>query len=165
MTSNRLTTSRRALYGTSLMAWLGVIRPLHKGEEFPLPLWQARNRQIPGVLVEVAMGVVVLVEVHQGGELPHLHSKGRRGAMMAIFSFRRSTRSSRPFSSGEMMTSGSASRPSSVFHASSSSIGSHSRPFVNTLSARAQLSSSGCSSRRRSRPLSTIPLCGRRWVT
>ena len=23
------------------MAWLGVIRPLHKGEEFPLPLWQA----------------------------------------------------------------------------------------------------------------------------
>ena len=84
---------------------------------------------------------------------------------MAVFSFRRSTRSSRPFSSGEMMTSGSASRPSSAFHASSSSIGSHSRPFVNTLSARAQLSSSGCSSRRSSRPLSPIPLWRRRWVT
>ena len=121
----------------------------------------------------VALGVVELVEVQQGGGLCPLqallpplvqfacsraHSMRRRGVMMAVFSFRRSTRSSRPFSSGEPMTALGASLHRTACHVSSSNTGSLFRSSISVLTARAKLSSSGYSSRRSSRPLSPIPL-------
>ena len=127
----------------------------------------------------MGLGSALLAAVQPGGGQPPLHllpppahyarslalSMGRRGAMMAVYSFRRSTRSSRPSSSGEPTTPLCASLHSSASRVSSSSTGSRIRRSVSSLLARARQSSSGYSSRRRSRPLSPTPLSAQRWAT
>ena len=130
------------------------------------------------IVTHKVIGTVLVAAVQQGGGLPPLHllpppalarnlalSMGRRGAMMVVYSFRTSTRSSRPSSSGEPTTPLYAWPPSSASRVISSSTGSRIRRSVSSLLARARPSSSGYSSRKRSRPLSPTPLSAQRWAT